>query len=124
MAKPVPHNTEDPGLDLIKRYMLLTMAMMDAMNGERIDDFRDLLNEREETLLSLESQPFLSPQAIREFNIAVGIDEELQSTLRHLQGETVQELVNIYQGKKGQKAYKKNAKKGASGDGEVFLQAS
>jgi hypothetical protein len=98
--------------------------MMDAMNGERIDDFRDLLNEREETLLSLESQPFLSPQAIREFNIAVGIDEELQSTLRHLQGETVQELVNIYQGKKGQKAYKKNAKKGSSGDGEVFLQAS
>ena len=124
MAKPAPLKSEDPGLDLIKRYMLLTMAMMDAISQESFDDFRSLLDERESTLQEMESLPFLTPQAIREFNIAVGIDDELQATMKSMQGDTVKELVEMYKGKKSEKAYKKSSKKPSNEGAEIFLQAS
>ena len=103
----------DPGLDLIKRYMLLTLAMGDAIHLERFDDFSSLVKERELTLLELETLTELSHQAIREFNVAVNLDDELQATLKAKQGQTTKELVELYQGRKSEKAYKKSRKKTA-----------
>ncbi|MBS1704535.1 MAG: hypothetical protein JST40_01565 [Armatimonadetes bacterium] len=108
MSKKQPNH--DPGVELIKRYMLLTLAMGDAVNQSRFDDFSSLLKERELTILELEGLPQLSQQAIREFNIAVGLDDDLQAQMKAIQSENVKNLVEFHQGKAGKQAYKKTQK--------------
>lgn len=98
----------DLGLSLIRRYALLTLAMVDAAESSALDDFSALLFERDQVLLSLEDLDELSPRAIVEFNIAKDLDNTLQATLKQIQSQTVLELTEVFRSEQGRVSYLSN----------------
>lgn len=102
MSNPQPN---DPAIEIIERYCVLTLAMREAAKQEQMQDFADLMASREETLTSLESLPTLSQDAIIQLNLAMNLEDELQAELKAKQSQNVTEMLKFQKGKQGQKTY-------------------
>ncbi|MBL8087420.1 MAG: hypothetical protein JNM85_05020 [Chthonomonas sp.] len=90
---------------LIDQYSRLTLALLAAVQSDRLDEMSPLLSERETVLAELETLISLSPLAIRELNAAVEMDDRLKVALKAAQTDNVKGLVGHYEDMRGRKAY-------------------
>jgi len=112
----------DAGLDIIKRFKLLTIALIDAAQYGKTEEFTSLFHEREQCLDALSQVTLLSSGAIREMNVAYNLDEELQKVLKNCLSENVQDLTDLFKNRDAAKAYRTTGKTTESGT--IFEKAS
>jgi hypothetical protein len=105
MNSPLPN---DPALDIIERYCVLTLAMREAARQDKMQEFSDLIASREEVLSTLETLPTLSQEAIIQLNLAMTVEDELQAELKAKQSENVTEMLQFQRGKQGHKTYQES----------------
>lgn len=112
----------DAGLDILKRFKLLTIALIDAAQNGKTEEFTDLFHEREQCLDALGQMTLLSNSAIREMNVAYNLEEELQKVLKSSLSGNVQDLTDLFKNRDAAKAYRTTGMTTESGT--IFEKAS
>lgn len=121
-AKQAKQPNHDAGVDLAKRYTMLTIAAMEAVSAQDNEQLNSLFNERDSALDQLNAQTTLSREAIRQLNVAARLDDDLQEIIRTEQANIVTELTTIHKGKAVNRAYKQQGK--GDGSGGLLERAS
>lgn len=114
-AKQAKQPNHDAGVDLAKRYTMLTIAAMEAVSNQDNEQLNSLFNERDAALDQLNAQTTLSREAIRQLNVAARLDDDLQEIIRSEQANIVTELTTIHKGKAVNRAYTQQGKGDSSG---------
>jgi ABC-type transporter Mla subunit MlaD len=121
-AKQAKQPNHDAGVDLAKRYTMLTIAAMEAVSNQDNEQLNSLFNERDAALDQLNAQTTLSREAIRQLNVAARLDDDLQEIIRSEQANIVTELTTIHKGKAVNRAYTQQGK--GDGSGGLLERAS
>jgi len=106
--------------DPIQRYGVLTLALIEAIQNSRDEDFVSLMSERETVLLQIEAMTSFTAEARKELTYAVSLDAQLDDALRAKQEQNVGDLVDLYRGKNVAKVYQSSGRSDEPG----FRQAS
>lgn len=106
--------------DPIQRYGVLTLALIEAIENTRDEDFVSLMSERETVLIQIESMTSFTEEARKELAYSISLDGQLEAALHARQERNVCDLVDLYRGKNVAKLYHASGRSDEPG----FRQAS
>lgn len=99
-APPRPSAIEEP----IAKLRLLTLHAIDAIGREDLDDFRELISERERVLTEIEALP-ITDAAIDALAEAQRLEARLIERLTSVRRGTLEQLVRFYRDRRNAQHY-------------------
>jgi hypothetical protein len=102
---PQPHEKNDEAL--ARRFLLLTLNMIECARREDREEMKGMLSARDEVLAELEALPEISPAAMKVLNEGLWKNERFLEILGTIQSETVDQIVKLHHGEKSRDTYSK-----------------
>ena len=100
-----PSPPENPGQELAERFRMLTIVMNDAAARSSLDEFGNLLAERDRVLCELEASRELDLRAVSALREAQQLEKQLARELDRCKTEAAEDLAGLYFGKRATAAY-------------------